>query len=392
MSSAPATIPLWSFDEDYGVWVEEGEAVLENGNYVGTVRHFSFWNYDVPVDLVNYCATFIDGEGNPLSNLSVIITSPTIGSSGGSTNENGEVCGLIPAEESLELAAGIQDTCGLNTLFETSIGPFSTDSSDEFVISDTTLSEVVIETVTGFFVNCDQESITDGYVKLSYGDVEVIDFVNDGDFEITFYRCNESTDFTLTGFDYTSFQSTDTITYNFSTPLTDMGRLASCNDFAYNYLYFQVGDYPPSDLIELPGTPFSDNSFVCRYQETILRTGISLLTFSPYNIDLDFNNFNGIGIYSGDNGVGDFSGPETFANIKIDGMIQLGNGIPGSRARNFVGTAEVLSFGEVGEIVEISFTGTIDVFQFQNINGANELVLIEEDASVNGFMHLIRDL
>jgi len=39
--TAPATIPLWSFDEDTGYWVEEGSATKIGNEYVGAVSHFS---------------------------------------------------------------------------------------------------------------------------------------------------------------------------------------------------------------------------------------------------------------------------------------------------------------------------------------------------------------
>src|SRR5262249_46667295 len=43
-ASAPATIPLWSFNDTTGLWKEEGFATKQGTNYVGSVSHFSFWN------------------------------------------------------------------------------------------------------------------------------------------------------------------------------------------------------------------------------------------------------------------------------------------------------------------------------------------------------------
>ena len=46
-ATAPASIPLWYFDENLGMWKEEGTATKQGNSYVGTVAHFSFWNYDM---------------------------------------------------------------------------------------------------------------------------------------------------------------------------------------------------------------------------------------------------------------------------------------------------------------------------------------------------------
>jgi len=42
----PTTVPLWSYNTETGLWVEEGQATLQGDRYVGDVSHFSFWNFD----------------------------------------------------------------------------------------------------------------------------------------------------------------------------------------------------------------------------------------------------------------------------------------------------------------------------------------------------------
>lgn len=44
--TAPASMPLWHFDEATGLWKEEGAATRQGSEYVGTVSHFSSWNAD----------------------------------------------------------------------------------------------------------------------------------------------------------------------------------------------------------------------------------------------------------------------------------------------------------------------------------------------------------
>ena len=44
LDKAPASIPLWYFDDTKGLWKQEGTAAKQGSNYVGVVNHFSFWS------------------------------------------------------------------------------------------------------------------------------------------------------------------------------------------------------------------------------------------------------------------------------------------------------------------------------------------------------------
>jgi outer membrane biosynthesis protein TonB len=56
------TIPLWYFNEESGLWVEEGYTTRQGEEYVGSVRHFTWWNCDIKLEngarlrcrLINY--------------------------------------------------------------------------------------------------------------------------------------------------------------------------------------------------------------------------------------------------------------------------------------------------------------------------------------------------
>jgi len=63
-STAPATIPLWFFDETKGMWIEQGSATKTGNTYVGTVSHFTWWNCDWGGGPLTYTATFVDQNGN----------------------------------------------------------------------------------------------------------------------------------------------------------------------------------------------------------------------------------------------------------------------------------------------------------------------------------------
>ena len=72
-SSLPVTIPLWSFNEDTGLWVEEGVATINDAGtaYVGEVAHFSWHNLDYPEARATLKVKVLDSNGNVVPNVLV---------------------------------------------------------------------------------------------------------------------------------------------------------------------------------------------------------------------------------------------------------------------------------------------------------------------------------
>lgn len=72
---APATIPMWYFDEATGTWHEEGEATLVGTAYEADVTHFTTWNWDLPVDEICRIEGYVfDVDDNPVVGARVIST------------------------------------------------------------------------------------------------------------------------------------------------------------------------------------------------------------------------------------------------------------------------------------------------------------------------------
>ncbi len=52
-AEAPATIPMWYYDEAAGKWKEQGSATKVGSYYEGPVSHFTYWNFDQPITISN---------------------------------------------------------------------------------------------------------------------------------------------------------------------------------------------------------------------------------------------------------------------------------------------------------------------------------------------------
>jgi len=245
LAGAPNEIPLWYFNEEKGYWIEEGSATLQGTNYVGTVSHFSFWNCDIPTEYVNICLNITDSNNTPLSNIKVDIESEFNGTRYGITNDSGEVCGIIPANQTLNLQYFLHNICNNIEIPNSSetVGPFSEDTTLNIVL-DALEVEEYLETITGVFTTCDGDAVVNGYVEGSIGNgIPFYSIVTDGIYEINVLSCNENASISITGFDFDNLQSTGEINYTLTSPETELGNLSAC-DTIDEFIQYSIDDGP----------------------------------------------------------------------------------------------------------------------------------------------------
>jgi uncharacterized protein (TIGR02145 family) len=92
LNTAPATIPLLSLDPATGVWKEEGTATKVGSEYVGKVKHFSWWNCDVPQNMSTVKGRVVDCNNKPLAGVTVVVNSQY----SRITDANGYYEGMVP--------------------------------------------------------------------------------------------------------------------------------------------------------------------------------------------------------------------------------------------------------------------------------------------------------
>jgi len=349
VANAPSAIPLWYFDEVNGYWIEDGEATLVGNAYVGTVSHFSFWNCDIPADYVDFCVIVNDTAGNPLANTTVTLTSTNYGSSSGSTNENGETCGLVPSGETLEIKVYSYDACGGSPIYSDTIGPFTEDISITITVADD--PSLISETVIGVFNDCDGNPVTDGYVNLRYDNQYFTEIVTNGDFEINLIRCDAYDTFRIKAYDYVNIQETDSLNYTFTTPITNLGTIQSCNAIE-EFITYQVDDHPAITYsFNVQGGLDGNYLYISYFSENQDK-------FFSFNID----EFNGVDTYT--------NAYLNFFDANFDGT---------NLESEFVGTSHVTYFGEVDDYIDINFSGVISDW-----NNPDEI-------PITGTIHVLRD-
>ena len=105
---APASVPLYYFDETRATWVAEGSATLTDGAYVGEVSHFTFWSASLRQPGIKLCGQLFAERGGTTSAVSrgtVLARAEGFARATAPTNDEGQFCGIVPASTAVTLLA-----------------------------------------------------------------------------------------------------------------------------------------------------------------------------------------------------------------------------------------------------------------------------------------------
>ncbi|MBI3134542.1 MAG: carboxypeptidase regulatory-like domain-containing protein [Bacteroidetes bacterium] len=226
--TAPPTIPLWFFDEVAGYWIEEGSATLTDGEYVGEVAHFTFWNCDVFYESCMLNGSVTDNAGNPLGNATIEINSGGMNSIG-FTNSDGSFYTYLAANQTSTF--DVSYGCGATPVSYT-VGPYATGS----VNSQTFVAGMgsSYANITGTLVNCDNLPVTNGDIYLSDGVNYVYEQITDGTIDLIVPYCGgTTTDIYYSIVDYDqpySYVSSGTVAFSY--PTVDLGTMMICDSIS----------------------------------------------------------------------------------------------------------------------------------------------------------------
>jgi len=229
ISMAPNTIPLWFFDDTLGYWVKEGEAVKQDGKYIGEVRHFSFWNCDDFDNSVNLCVNIKNTDNIPLANTTVLLKVQNMPSniSSGITSISGSVCGIVPLDEILILQIYMNDCNGEEVVYEDQIGPFSSNSTIDIstnigIFKNTTISGTIIDCTT-------EESISNGYIYFVNNNNSFTYPLNNGVFQFEYLYCLSEIEATLVGYNLDTNTETEIFDFTIVENETNLGEVNTCD-------------------------------------------------------------------------------------------------------------------------------------------------------------------
>lgn len=354
-NTAPNEIPLWSFDEEIGYWIEESTASLSNNQYVGEVSHFSFWNCDAPFPLVIVNGSVKYTSGLSASNYSVIVSmaSNSAITSSGQTNSNGNYGGKMPKDELLNII--VENNCG-DEVYTGQAGPFSANGT----IADIVISDNDLVILSGFLLNCDGTPSTNGYVSIIGEGNNITAYTeSDGSFQAAVNLCEDGI-ITVQGFDIDNLKTgpDQTIDASASGGTFDLGNLSLCEaideyisiemtEIDYSFLHITYNATNAAQFSLNAGTG-QDSSYFQINSEEITATGIYDVGYFNYT-DGNFTS-NGMdwGVYLGCGNGSTFTCPQL--------EVTLFEGSGGYMEGNFSGTVEVYESPNFSQIdIDLDF-------------------------------------
>jgi len=163
LSAAPQTIPLYYYEEENGVWIQEGIAEKENGFYKGEVNHFTFWTCASSYDIINISGQILI-DGQVAANTLITLKDAAQGFSlSFTTSDTGSFMVRIPSD--LDLTLSTHGDCN-GGLIEEYIGAVS---DSESINIDLENGDTVHMSISGYINMCDSSTpATDAYARIVY--------------------------------------------------------------------------------------------------------------------------------------------------------------------------------------------------------------------------------
>jgi hypothetical protein len=239
---APATIPLWFVDEQTGLWKEEGKATKQGNNYVGEVKHFSFWNCDRPFDIANISMTIHTDAGKPLAYAGVKITAITNNDTTSSafcyTDSIGQVAGMVPANQ--RLVVEVLDPC-YSPVYSKDVPAIPINGNvDLGIINAPVITSMV--TLNGTLNNCAATPVKHGYAIVYFNHIMQIAATDqNGKFTASFIICASTVaTASIVGVDTASQTESNLVTVVVNGPVNEIPTINACIVSRQQYINYTL--------------------------------------------------------------------------------------------------------------------------------------------------------
>ena len=331
--NAPEEIPLWYFNEHYGLWVEEKTATRSGNNYIAEVDHFSFWSSGTAHESIQLSAQLNYSDGSPVADQAFFLNGNNANFANIYSDENGQVNVQIPSFVAIDIQH--LDQCNVQIL-DTDLGMFNEDMDIVVSVDNSTFNESKV--VGRLF--CDGVETEDAALaEITIDGATSFQWIS-SPFEINLGSCNyEDENYEIKFHDLTTGNTTGAISLRNGAHL-ELGKVNICQPEADEFLKCRLEHASIEYFFPQPSVNSMD----------FLDPGYTRIAGLIPNVNCEIN-FQGLaeGDYSGEM---THNGRTFFRNHMY--FEQNGFGYDG-----FLNVAVITRYGEVDEYIEGFFSGTL---------------------------------
>ncbi|MCB5246913.1 MAG: carboxypeptidase-like regulatory domain-containing protein [Candidatus Cloacimonetes bacterium] len=165
-AGAPETMPLWYYDEVTGKWMEQGSATKQGDFYVGDVSHFSYWNFDHPIQIDDQSTltgrVLAEESKSPVAGAQVVATGVNYGGyTSVYTDANGDFAVSVKASAQVRLQAFAGQNLSMPTDVINTPAGGQTAAYGDLIVADLSF------TVIGKLLDTSGNSLPQGYGMIS---------------------------------------------------------------------------------------------------------------------------------------------------------------------------------------------------------------------------------
>jgi len=160
IEETPATIPLWYYDTQKGIWVEDGIATYNatTNSYSGEVTHFTTWNLDAKMNQGSLEGCIEDSEGNPVTNA--LLNIEGVGWASGLKQNSESTFTFLRAPTGIPVSLTAFSTQGASQTKTITLNPNENRVMTDCLIIETNATNK-LSTLKGRLVNSNGDLITD---------------------------------------------------------------------------------------------------------------------------------------------------------------------------------------------------------------------------------------
>jgi len=310
-------------------------ATKVGNNYVGTVSHFSWWNYDIGFGQGTINGRVVDCEGTPLANVTVTVN----GQMTVVTDQNGNYTNWVPAGMALTFQVLPQGVITLPSQLET-VAALTAGQTVTVPDLEVPCGARIIGRLTG----CSEESEAGTVLLMQTNQVLSSVYTSDGTFNLlavanTNYTLTAASNSGITSLPVTSPNANDTI---------DAGTIQLCNSTTYPHGFTITGNGYAGEEVGLLTTITPGEAYWWPSTNAIIGQFSGNSTDGPCTINLTFQG-NNLGVRN------------LTTNSSLGSFYMQFNGVqyfPSTPSNNpFL--LELTQFGPVGDSIKGTFSGAM---------------------------------